>query len=416
MSSNISVFTNLITTYSSWNDLSTFLTSSTGGRLRIDSADTNYALIRYVKGQSDLSIPHVRAFRSVVWDKARNRPVSITPFKSIDGETIPTNQPNLVYEYFHDGVMIGAFWDTYNNTWRIHTRSTLDAKCRYYSQTKTFADMFIEVNPNVFQTLETSICYTFVLQHPENRIVCTVSTPKLLCVQEVNIYDDCSFMIKPISDKWQTNILPVSTMAPLDVLKNMRNLTYQGIVAKNNATGERWKIRTELYNMVRQLRGNSPRRDYLWLTLWKQNRLLEYLKMYPEEQFHANAVVQKWKNITNSAFHIYTDVFKARSLDRSAIPAKFRPLVYGLHNLYRDTLKPANKSLDWRATIEYMNQRDIAQMLFVVNWEVREATKTSSIPVIPIEPSPTVGTDITEPTTVPMTIDETTVDITPQIA
>ena len=99
-----------------------------------------------------------------------------------------------------------------------------------------------------------------------------------------------------------------------------------------------------------------------------------------------------------------------------AIPAKFRPLVYGLHNLYRDTLKPANKSLDWRATMDYMNQRDIAQMLFVVNWDVREAAKATNVPVIPLEPSPTVGTEITESMTVPTTMDETTVDITPQTA
>jgi hypothetical protein len=66
--------------------------------------------------------------------------------------------------------------------------------------------------------------------------------------------------------------------------------------------------------------------------------------------------------------------------------------------------------------MDYMNQRDIAQMLFVVNWDVREAAKTSSAPVIPLEPSPTVGTEITEPTTVPTTMDETTVDITPQTA
>jgi hypothetical protein len=328
---------------------------------------------------------------------------------------MPTNQSDLTYEYFHDGVMIGAFWDQYNNTWRIHTRSTLDAKCRYYSQTKTFADMFNEANPNAFQALESTTCYTFVLQHPENRIVCTVTAPKLICVQEAVVQPDASIVIKPISNTWVSNVLP-TTQAPLDKLREMRDLTYQGVIAKNNATGERWKIRTELYNMVRQLRGNSPRRDYLWLSLWRQNRLPEYLKMYPEEQFHANAVVQKWKNVTNSAFHIYTDVFKARSMDRSVIPAKFRPLVYGLHNLYRDTLKPANKSLDWRATMDYMNQRDIAQMLFVVNWDVREAAKTSSAPVIPLEPSPTVGTEITEPTTVPTTMDETTVDITPQTA
>ena len=433
MSSTISVFANLITTYPTWAELSTFLMSPPGGRLRIESSDPNYALIRYVKGQSDLSIPHVRAFRSVVWDKARNIPVSVTPFKSYDGEGLPPNMSDsncsqYCIQEFVDGVMIGMFWDIYAHTRRIHTRSTLDAGCRYFSQTKTFKQMFDEVNHGLddyYGDLGNSdMSWTFVLQHPENRIVTTVSVPNLICVQETFIHSNGVVSVKQPQFPVYPSVRPVITYPMRTLAEIQQEITRmnrdtvipQGLVIKDLSTGESWKIRTEMYNMVRQLRGNSPRRDYLWLNLWRQNRLPEYLKMYPEEHFHANAVVQKWKNVTNSAFHIYTDVFKARSMDRTAIPAKFRPLVYGLHNLYRDTLKPANKSLDWRATMDYMNQRDIAQMLFVVNWDVREAAKAANAPVIPLEPSPTVGTEITEPTTVPMSIDETTVDITPQTA
>jgi hypothetical protein len=41
-----------------------------------------------------------------------------------------------------------------------------------------------------------------------------------------------------------------------------------------------------------------------------------------------------------------------------------------------------------------MNNRDTAQMLFVINWELRQATKQLGVPSIPLEPPAAVGTDI----------------------
>ena len=168
----------------------------------------------------------------------------------------------------------------------------------------------------------------------------------------------------------------------------------QGLVIKNNESGQRYKIRTPEYNRVRRLRGNSARRDYLWLQAWHEGTLQDYVALFPEEHASANHCIQRWKQITNDVYHIYTDVFKARSLQKSSIPPKYRPLVYGMHSMYLDTLKPAGKSVDWHATLEYMNNRDTAQMLFVINWELRQATKQLGVPSIPLEPPTAVGTDV----------------------
>ena len=87
-----SIFSELRSKYVTWPALSSFLTSEDGGSLRIDDNSTHenpFALIRYVKGKSNLALPHVRACRSVVWDTIENRPVSVTSFKSADGEVLP---------------------------------------------------------------------------------------------------------------------------------------------------------------------------------------------------------------------------------------------------------------------------------------------------------------------------------------
>jgi hypothetical protein len=47
-----------------------------------------------------------------------------------------------------------------------------------------------------------------------------------------------------------------------------------------------------------------------------------------------------------------------------------------------------------------MNGRDIAQMLFVINWESRQAAKQLQTSNIPLEPMTSVGTEIAPETAV----------------
>jgi hypothetical protein len=395
------IYANLIHDYPSWEALKVHLMGD-GLRLRVDDGgatpDSPYALIRYVKGQSDMENPVVRAFRSVVWDTLAHRPVSVTSWKSADCEVLPESEAfsdSYRVETFHDGTLIGLFWDSYRSEWRIHTRSVLDARCRYFSEDKTFADMFWPVFRDT--GLDRTQSYSFVLQHPENRIVCAVSAPRALLTDRCTIAADgtVTWSAGDISPpppglaftSWD------SVRGRLAELNGRFRHNFQGFVVKT-ADGHRWKIRTAEYNRVRTLRGNSPRRDYLWLSGWKNNTLRDYLTLFPEERGAANALINRWKDVTTEVYRLYCEAFKARTLERKNIPPKYRPLVYGLHSLYIETLKPAGKTVDWRACLEYMNGREVPQMLFVLSWDFRAAQRVTGAVVIPLEPPVTAGTTI----------------------
>jgi hypothetical protein len=412
----LSVYKDLIARYPSWTELSAYLTGPECA-LRVEDVarpESPYALIRYVKGSSDFTNPIVRAFRSVVWDTLAHRPVSVTSWKSADGESLPDGPFNADYsvEMFPDGTLIGMFWDSYATQWRIHTRSVLDARCRYYSQTRTFADMFAETTRGLdLATLDRSVSYSWVLMHPENRIVCDAPVPRAYIVDSCKITADASV-------EWvralQYAVAPVvSTFANADAIRvrlaewNARfRHNCQGIVVKS-ADGRRWKIRTAEYNRVRAIRGNSPRRDYLWLKFWREDTLRDYLKVYPEERVLADSVINRWKTATSDIYRVYCDVFKAHSLDKTLIPPKYRPHVYGLHKLFHETLKPAGKKVDWKTCLEYMNAKDVAQMLFVINWELREAARALHVPSIPFEPPTAVTTAVAEPAVVETEVEAT---------
>jgi hypothetical protein len=411
---SVSIFSELLTKYTTWSALSAYLSSEEGGNLRVDDASTPenpFALIRYVKGRSDLSKPHVRACRSVVWDTLENRPVSVTAPKSVDGETLPAKDgtdstEGFTISHFVDGVMIGMYWDNHNGRWRIHTRSVLGAQSRYYSQTKTFTTMFMEATPDLdHSTLDKRCSYTWILQHPENRIVVPADRPRAYVVAVSRIGDDAIVRWESLEGIQYAvrTVTGLNTWADVAARMAEWNTRFrhaaQGLVVYNTATGERYKVRTAAYNAVRQLRGNSPRRDYLWLDLWSKQKLHDYLTLYPEECHGANMMVDRWKRATSDVYHIYVDVFKARTLVKTAIPPKYRPLVYALHTKYMEELKPAGKTVDWKTALEFMNSRDTAQKLFVINWELRQAAQQLGMASIPIEPPVSVGTTVKEDST-----------------
>jgi hypothetical protein len=430
------IFPSLMTAYPTWEAMKTFLTSEAGGCLSVyEVPETMLAMVRYVKGQSNMSLAHVGAFRSVVWNTVTNKPVSVTAFKSEAGEGLLGFDTDIVMEEFVDGVMVGQFWDADAEKWRIHTRSTLDAKCRYYS-TRSFADLFADaaaVYGNLEDHLEKGVSYTWILQHPENRIVCPVQKPRLVLVAAYRIQDgavesvdapegvqtprryytkvdspmgrmDMSAMLEVVgivnraehdlegaAHTQAPGYIPADMMGVISMIASMRgSVRYQGVVIKDAKQPlKRWKMRSQVYNQVRKMRGNTARRDFLWMDLWSKGSLEEYLKFYPEERMPVNDIINRWKVITQSVFKIYVDAFKARTMDRSQIPNKFRPLVYGLHNLYMTGLKPARKVLDWRACVQWMNERDTAQKVFVLNWDLRQEQQERSAAQVPLEPAAT---------------------------
>ena len=71
------------------------------------------------------------------------------------------------------------FWDNsigLTGWWEISTRNTVGATSSFYKgkNPKTFRDMFLEAASEVnldLCVLDKRYCYSFILQHPENRIV-----------------------------------------------------------------------------------------------------------------------------------------------------------------------------------------------------------------------------------------------------
>jgi len=381
-------FKALRTAYPTWPALRAYLTSEEGGALKVAFQNEHYALIHYVKGTSRLELPHVRLFRSVVWDIVDHLPVSVTAPKSETGESFPPpSSGHYVVTPFHDGVLVGAFHCKYTGQTLLHTRTYFGGGNTFYSK-KTFGEMFAEAWRNGSQAGpgQEGQSFTYVLQHPENRVVTPVARPRINCVHAAQVMSDGLVDSSPV---WEA-ALPFQARShdtPLDILARYRTSgpLDQGLCFLSlGAPYKRFKVRNPTYNAIRLLRGNNASLDYTWLSLWRAATLHDYLKSYPEERTRANALIQAWKTASGEVYHYYEDIFKRHTLTMAQAPPKYKPLLFQLHEQYKATRVP----IAWAACKEFMNTRDLPQMLHILRWDARMGLATAA-PLAATAPSAT---------------------------
>jgi len=420
----IDVFTNW-PTFASWTELRSWLTSAEGGSLRVvEPKESSFALVRYVKGTSNFNLPHVRWCRSVVVDIATRLPVSVAPPKANDvlSDTLDTIT-NV--EEFVDGSMINVFDAGSSSLSYLATRSRLNADTRFYEGGPSFASMFYdalkaqqiespisilprETKDNVYPTF-TSI----VLQHPENRIVQKVESPTFYIVHQghvdatglVTIEEDANnfrcvteaddaafFQIQPYLLDSVKASRTVQTWVTEKAQK--QGFGWQGVVLKDGQ-GNRWRVRSEVYETVRQIRGNESLDEERFARLRKVRGMDQYLAFFPEDREAFYALEGRLRKNTRQLLQFYIEVFRARTLAYHSLPWPYKHHVSVLHNLFKDTLRAQGSKVNFEEVVKYVNGlsvEDTANMTKQHSLELKPSVQPGSAVAVPA-PTPAVSTD-----------------------
>ena len=251
-------------------------------------------MIWFKKGQSTAAASPL--LRSVVWSKKTNRPVCVGPRKAVEGP--PPLNTTLRVENFLDGVMINVFATLSEGviTHGLASRSQFGATTGFYSK-KSFAEMFQDALGT--RTLETlmqgyplptvefpSVCVSFVLSHPEHRVVSKPSEPRITPVEVHRIHITGS--LEPIATNatYLTDISFYSEQGGENFFRDelqRHGWTWQGVVFRDGS-GARWRMRTPTYSYLRELRGNDADPKMRFLRLRAKGTMKEYLKHYTEER------------------------------------------------------------------------------------------------------------------------------------
>jgi hypothetical protein len=366
------------------------------------SNNAKYHVIKYDKNLlcEDL-IPSYGLCRSVIIN-SMNHVVGFAPPKSIPAESFIQKYPDtnlrdsIVAEEFVEGTMINVFFDPsigLTGGWEISTRNTVGATSSFYKSphSKTFRQMFTEAateNNLDINRLEPDMCYSFVLQHPENRIVVPFFKPQLYLVGVYKISNKPNEIMVSQYDssyyKYFFSELGTSVKFPesyqFDSYKELvdkygsMNTSYDivGVVIHNKLTGERTKIRNPVYEQVRNLRGNQPKLQYQYLCLRKEGRVKDFLKYYPENKHDFSAFRDQVHLFTNTLFFNYVSCYIKKEKHLIEFSQQYRTHMFTIHQLYMKELREKKLFVTNTIVQKYVNELHPSLLMYCLNYQMRK--------------------------------------------
>ena len=342
--------------------------------------------------------------RSIVVN-SKNKVVAFSPTKSVDcGEFIklfPDKTDHLIAQEFIDGTMVNVFWDQDKETdggWEISTKNVVGGNTSFFNcdPPKTYNEMFTEamtLNNLYLDMLNKQFCYTFVLQHPYNRIVAPISNPQLYLVavyQIINVIDEKSndfnnklqnVMVYPcdleyikqygmwtwtgvkfpeIYNDWNNYDDLINKYAGINTPYNI-----QGVVIFNSLTNMRCKFRNPQYEVVKKLRGNQPKLQYQYLILKKEGNINNYLNYYPEHISEFNLINNNINLFIKTLYDNYINFYIKKD---NITPFHYKTHMFNLHNIYITQLKPNNLYVTPLIVTKYVEDLHPSQLMSMLNY------------------------------------------------
>jgi len=389
--SNIPGFTNTINTFEvdhNYEKYYSIVSYST-------KANEKYNIIRYNKEfLADDIISTYGLLRSVIL--SGKQIVSFAPPKSISPDVFmnkyPSKNTTIIAEDFIEGTMINVFYDNIYGSWQIATRNTVGANVTFYKlSSKTFSDMFVEAcQENNFHitTLNPRFCYSFVLQHPENRIVIPFKRSQLyltnvyeiiqndnnILINEQNMNDVNTRGLWHLSGVKFPNRYEFTNYSELIEKFGSANTSYDimGIIIKNTETGERTKIRNPIYEEVRHLRGNQPKLQYQYLCLRHSGKMSEFLKFFPETKEEMSKYRDQVHMFTNTLHKNYISCYVKKEKPLREFPSQYRTHMFKIHEIFLNELRAKQLFVSNTIVIRYVNELHPSLLMYCLNHNMRK--------------------------------------------
>jgi hypothetical protein len=358
--------------------------------------DQHYKVVRYDKTILNVGlIPKYGLFRSVILNG--NNVLAFSPPKSIPPDCFihkySKNIENIRAEEFIEGTMINVFWDKIAEIWEISTRNTVGANSSFYKGENflTFRSMFFEAaaeNKLILENLNKLYCYSFVLQHPKNRIVVPFKTPTLylVAVYHINDFDKTNVTVYYHDMKevrkydWNGSTIQFPKIYEFNKYSDLiekyasMNTPYDivGVVLYNTVTGERSKIRNPVYEQVKSLRGNQPKLQYQYLCLRGEDRVREFLKYFPENKKEFSEFRSQIHLFTETLYYNYRSCYVKKEKPLNEFSDQYRTHMFKIHEIFMNELREKKLFITKTHVINYVNKLHPSLLMHCLNYNMRK--------------------------------------------
>ena len=361
--------------------------------------DRNYKIIRYNKEYLlDELIKSSGLFRSVILND-ENKIIVFSPPKSLNSDAFISAYEkdvlNCRAEQYVEGTMINVFHD--HDEWEIATRSTVGGKITFFrvdGNITTFRHMFLDACNYVnldFDYLDKSLCYSFILQHPENRIVSPIVEKGIYLAK---VYKIDKYNVTEIDKREQVRLIVANARntegRPLPLIKlpleytfktfeelkekyASMNTPYEDVgVMVYASNGDRTKFRNPNYEEIRLLRGNQPKLEYHYLSLRKTGKMEQYLKYFPEYKKKFLEFREKLHRFTKTLHQNYVSCYVKKEMPLKDFPSQYRSMMYNLHQFYLNELRETSQYVSNAVVIQFVNNLHPSQQMFLLNYNMRK--------------------------------------------
>jgi hypothetical protein len=320
-------------------------------------------------------------------------------------------------EEFVEGTMINLFYTSGpgGEAWEIATKNTIGAKALFYSpknpkdeieirESDTFRNMFFDTCAKIgfeYKNLPKDVVYSFVLQHPKNRIVLPITEAAIYLIGVYRITQDSDNqkieVIQHSRDGFLQNIMKCEKIKIPKALslheggdagsdytfKNFKkeyasmNSAYNmmGVVFYNMVTGQRMKLRNPMYEMVKNIRGTEQKLQLQYLTLRHGGRVADYLKAFPEYKSDFSYYRSQVHSFTRNLHQNYLDCFVFKKKPFAEYPPQYKKHMFALNKKYIEELRENKNSVTFNYVVEFVNKLDSGSLLFSLNYVVKEHKK-----------------------------------------
>ena len=359
-----------------------------------------YRVIRYDKNL--LCVDLISSYglcRSVILN-ANNQVVGFAPPKSMNADVFINKYVEITNdiqaEEFVEGTMINVFFDPsigVTGSWEISTRNTVGATSSFYKShhSKTFRQMFMEASAECkldINKLEHDLCYSFVLQHPDNRIVVPFAKPQLYLVGVYKINNTPDHITVDFFDTEEykhffyelgttvkfPEIYEFNKYSELVDKYGSMNTSYDivGVVIHNKTTGERTKIRNPVYEQVRNLRGNQPKLQYQYLCLRKEGKVKDFLKFYPENKKDFSIFRDQVHLFTDTLYNNYVSCYIKKEKSLIEFSEQYRTHMFNIHKHYMNELREKKLFITNTIVQKYVNELHPSLLMYCLNYQMRK--------------------------------------------
>lgn len=372
----------------------------------------NHRIIHYDKNKLKFGVnAYIYKYcRSLVVNK-NNKVICFSPPKSIKFDMFqklyPEKTSDIIASEIIEGTMINVFWDPDDNdgNWSVSTKRILGASKGFYNK-MTFLDMFLDALKYInldLNDLDKSYCYSFVLQHPNNRIVIYFGNPNLYLISVFKItnhfYENSPYYLKSVVvTNIDTNIVKENHSVAASFLKfplhyqsdsydelietySSKNTNHYtvGVMFYNQVTGIRSKHINKNYLYVKELRGTHHSLLYNFIVLLKASNIQIFLYYYPEFMntfFIYNNILDRF---INTLYYYYDNCFVIKNMLIGSVPYYYK---INLLNINKANLPYVenNVTLNINTINSYVYNMDTLHLFNCLNYIKKKYTMYDTTP------------------------------------